>query len=95
VDKLSVRLKSPIKGLRILNLNWGDSKWVLYGKPNPNNFGLKGTKAREFEEFLKVNISCDNITFDSDYSEFFAYAETRERIESFCDDAIKKLKNNL
>ncbi len=94
LHNLNTRFKSPIKGLRILNLNWGESKWVLYGKPKLDKFGLQYKTIIEFEKFLRSNISCDDITFDSDYMEFFAYAETKERIESFCDEAVKIFKNN-
>jgi type II secretory pathway component PulF len=38
---------------------------------------------------VKRNVNCSGIEFDSEYSQFFAYAKTRTRLESFAKQIAK------
>lgn len=51
----------------------------------------------DVEKHLQKHVNCKGIEFDSEYSQFFAYAKTEKRAVRFCDDIqsffdkIKKL----
>ena len=41
------------------------------------------------EEFIQSKINCKGIDFDSEYSQFFAYAKTKSRALKFVKDIEK------
>ena len=45
--------------------------------------------AYDFEECVRRNVNCKGIEFDSEYCQFFAYAKTRARLESFAKQIAK------
>ena len=53
----------------------------------------------DVEDYLQSKLDCSGIDFDSEYSQFFAYAKTEERAIKFADDVqswfdnLKKLIN--
>lgn len=53
----------------------------------------------EVEDYLQSKLDCSDIDFDSEYSQFFAYAKTEERAVKFANDVqswfdnLKKLIN--
>jgi hypothetical protein len=55
--------------------------------------------AYDLEEYIQKHIDCSDITFDSEYCQFFAYTKTIERAKQFIDDItawvtkIKELVN--
>jgi hypothetical protein len=55
--------------------------------------------AYDLEEYIQKHIDCSDITFDSEYCQFFAYTKTIERAKQFVDDItawvtkIKELVN--
>jgi hypothetical protein len=61
------------------------------------NYTITGNLRREYcfkeygsnydvEEHIQEHINCEGIDFDSEYSQFFAHAETEERAIKFCLD---------
>lgn len=42
----------------------------------------------DVEEYLQKHIDCEGIDFDSEFSQFFAYAKTEERAVKFCEDIL-------
>jgi hypothetical protein len=54
--------------------------------------------AYDFEEFIQSKIKCNGIDFDSEYSQFFAYAKTKNRALEFVkeiEDYFVKVKEML
>jgi hypothetical protein len=55
--------------------------------------------AYDLEEYIQKHIDCSDITFDSEYCQFWAYTKTIERAKQFVDDItawvtkIKELVN--
>jgi hypothetical protein len=45
--------------------------------------------AYDFEEFVQKHIDCTDISFDSEFCQFFAYAKTEERALKFVNDIEK------
>ena len=45
--------------------------------------------AYDFEDYIQKHVNCKGIDFDSEYSQFFAYAKTKARAEKFCNDVQK------
>ena len=43
--------------------------------------------AYDFEEFVQKHIDCTDISFDSEFCQFFAYAKTEERAMKFIQDS--------
>jgi len=61
------------------------------------NYTITGNLRREYcfkeygsnydvEEHIQEHINCEGIGFDSEFSQFFAYADTEERAIQFCED---------
>jgi hypothetical protein len=51
--------------------------------------------AYDLEEYIKKHIDCSDITFDSEYCQFFAYAKTVDRAKKFVEDItawVEKVK---
>jgi hypothetical protein len=42
--------------------------------------------AYDIEEYIRKHIDCSDITFDSEYCQFFAYAKTLDRAKKFVED---------
>ncbi len=42
--------------------------------------------AYDLEEYIQKHIDCSDITFDSEYCQFWAYTKTIERAKQFVDD---------
>jgi len=55
--------------------------------------------AYDLEEYIQKHIDCSDITFDSEYCQFWAYTKTIERAKQFVEDItawvtkIKELVN--
>lgn len=64
--------------------------FTITGYPNSKYTVKKFDSARDFEEFLeRKNLKPRNIQFDCEYSQFFAYAETKQSAINF----VKSLEN--
>jgi hypothetical protein len=68
------------------------------------NYTITGNLRREYcfkeygsnydvEEHIQEHINCDGISFDSEFSQFFAYADTEERAIQFCEDIQTWFRN--
>jgi len=42
--------------------------------------------AYDLEEYIQKHVDCSDITFDSEYCQFFAYAKTLDRAKKFVED---------
>lgn len=62
--------------------------------PNNNYYSIGGNVKKEYcikgfdgayelEEYIKKNIACKRIDFDSEYCQFFAYAKTKKEAVDF------------
>lgn len=71
--------------------------FTIYKSEDENDYTITGNLTREYcfkkyesnydvEEHLGKHIDCAGITFDSEFSQFFAYAKTEKRAVKFCDD---------
>ena len=54
----------------------------ITGNPPKKYTGIEFENAYEFEDYVKGHID-DGVEFDSEYSQFFAYAKTPERAIEF------------
>jgi len=89
--------KSP-SGIEVYQFE-DDSVIHISGNPPQSYTGIEFDSAYDFEEYVKDYIDFDGIGFDSEYSQFFAYAKTPERaiefvknIEQWFDKIRKKAK---
>jgi len=74
-------------GLIVYKGDWAGSQWTITGNMR-KSFTVKEFKsAYDFEEFIKEKLDCRGIEFDSEFCQFFAYTETRERAMKFARDA--------
>ena len=77
-----------------------DSEWSSYAYTITGNVSSEHTikefdSAYDFEEWVRDNVACKTISFDSEFCQFFAYAKSKrdaiafvQRIEKLC----KKVK---
>ena len=92
---------SAVKGLGISKGNWEGAQWTLTGNASREQLGHDYESAYDFEDAVKRNVNCSGIEFDSEYCQFFAYAKTRARLESFAKqiakhfEKAKKVKENM
>ena len=83
---------------------------VIYKWDDDKQYTITGNLVKEYrfkdfdgaydaEEYLQSKINCKGIDFDSEYCQFFAYADTEERVIEFMGevqawfDNLKKLIN--
>ena len=76
---------SPI-GLAVYKGDWEGSQWTITGNPKREMTVREFESAYDFEEFIKARLNCRGIEFDSEYCQFFAYTETKERAIKFARD---------
>lgn len=76
-------------GMTIYKGDYEGAQWSITGFPNPEKIGHHFESAYDFEDCVKRNINCSGIVFDSEFCQFFAYAKTKARLESF-DKQIAK-----
>ena len=82
--------------------------FTVYKYEGDKDYTITGNLTREYcfkeygsnydvEEHLQKHIDCEGIDFDSEFSQFFAYAKTEKRATRFCEeikvffDKIKEL----
>ena len=82
---------SPL-GLGIYKDDYG---FTITGNPKKSSTGLQFDSAYDFEEYVQKKVWCEGIDFDSEYSQFFAYAKTEKRAKSFVEDLEKWFKTIL
>ena len=81
--------KSAVNGLGIFKGDWEGAEWTLTGNPSSEQLGHRYESAYDFEEAVKRNVNCSGISFDSEYCQFYAYAKTKARLESFARQIAK------
>lgn len=72
----------------------GDRGYTITGNLTREYCFKKYRSNYDVEEHIQDHINCDGIKFDSEYSQFFAHADTEERAVQFCDD-IQAWFNNI
>jgi hypothetical protein len=85
-------------GLRIYK---EDSEWSSYAYTITGNVSSEHTikefeSAHDFELWVRDNVACKTISFDSEFCQFFAYAKTKrdaiafvQRVEKLCKKVQK------
>ena len=72
---------SPI-GLSVDKHDW-DDQYTITGNAKREMTIKEFDSAYDFEEFIQEKINCNDITFDSEYCQFFAYAKTEAQAINF------------
>jgi len=76
--------KYPI-GLAVIQFDW-DKNYTITGNL-AKSYQIKDfDSAYDFEEYVQKHVDCTDIDFDSEFSQFFAYAKTEERAIKFVED---------
>jgi len=70
-------------GIEVWKGDWADAEWTITGYPKSSMTIKQFDSAYDFEEYIQKKVNCDNITFDSESCQFFAYAKTKQRATSF------------
>ena len=73
---------SPV-GISVSKGSWEGAQWTITGYPRKQFTIKEFDSAYDFEEYVKKNINCSNIDFDSESCQFFAYAKTKQRAVGF------------
>lgn len=77
-----------------INRYEGDRGYTITGNLTREYCFKKYSSNYDVEEHIEEHINCEGIDFDSEYSQFFAYAKTEERAIQFCED-IQAWFNNI
>ena len=76
-------------GISVSKGDWDGAKWTITGFPKLSSKLPRFESAYDFEEVVKSKVNCSGIDFDSEFSQFFAYAKTKQRAIGFAK-AIEK-----
>jgi len=79
--------ESPI-GLSVIKFDFEDG-YTITGNAKRKMTIKEFDSAYDFEEYIQEKINCKAIDFDSEYSQFFAYAKTKAQAVRFVK-AIEK-----
>ena len=79
---------SPI-GLSIYDDKENYDCFTITGNAKKSETIVEFESAYDFEEFIKEKVNCNNIEFDSEFCQFFAYSKTKSRALNFVK-AIEK-----
>ena len=85
---MKIAYTSPM-GLEVSKGDWEGSEWTITGNAKKEFTVKEFDSAYDFEEYIKEKVNCNNITFDSESCQFFAYAKTKQRAVGFAK-AIEK-----
>lgn len=85
------KTKSPI-GLEVYKGDWSGAQWTITGNAKKELTVKEFESAYDFEEFVQEKIDCEGIEFDSEFCQFFAYAETEERAIRFLNEIEQHFK---
>lgn len=69
-----------------INKYEGDTVYTITGNLTREYCFKKYSGNYDVEEHIQDHIDCEDIQFDSEYSQFFAYTKTEERAVKFCLD---------
>ena len=84
MTKLSFLKEYPF-GFEITQFE-GDKDYTITGNLKREYCFKKYGSNYDVEEHIQDHIDCNGIEFDSEFSQFFAYAKTEERAVKFCLD---------
>jgi hypothetical protein len=73
-------------GLVVYKGDWAGAQWTITGNMKRSFTVKEFESAYDFEEFIKARLNCRGIEFDSEFCQFFAYTETKERALKFARD---------
>lgn len=83
---------TPI-GIEVSKNDWDGASYpyTITGNPSSEHTVKEFDSAYDFEEWVRNNVACKTITFDSEFCQFFAYAKNKrdavafaKRIEKLC-----------
>jgi len=78
-------------GLTVYKGDWDGAKWTITGFPKKELTIVEFDGAYELEELIQAKIPCKGIQFDSEYSQFFAYAKTKQSAIAF----VKRIEKHF
>ena len=64
----------------------GDKHYTITGNLKKEYCFKEYGSNYDVEEHIQKHVWCHEIEFDSEFSQFFAYAKSEERAVKFCDD---------
>ena len=79
-------------GLGVYKGDWSGAQWTITGNAKKELTVKEFESAYDFEEFVQEKIDCEGIEFDSEFCQFFAYAETEERAIRFLNEIEQHFK---
>ena len=85
-------------GLTVYKGDWEGSQWTITGNPKQSMTVKQFESAYDFEEFIQQKVACKGIEFDSEFSQFFAYAKTKAGAIAFAtriEKYFEKVRNLL
>lgn len=72
-------------GLVVEKADWM-KEYTITGYPKKEFTVREFDSAYDFEEFIKEKVPCQDIDFDSESCQFFAYAKTEKRAKKFLEE---------
>jgi len=89
---------SPL-GLSVSKGECKGAQWTITGYPKKEFCIRDFESAYDFEDFIREKVSIQDIDYDSEFCQFFAYAKTRaravayvKRLEKYFEKVSKLLK---
>jgi hypothetical protein len=85
-------------GLIIYKGDWEGAEWTITGNPKKEMTIKEFDSGYDFEDFIQDKINCKGIEFDSELSQFFAYAKTKQNAVAFgkrIDKYFEKVRKML
>jgi hypothetical protein len=85
-------------GLTIYKGDWEGAEWTITGNPKKEMTIKEFDSGYDFEDFIQDKINCKGIEFDSELSQFFAYAKTKQNAVAFgkrIDKYFEKVRKML
>jgi hypothetical protein len=69
-----------------LDVYKSESDFTITGFPIQQSTIIDFESAYHFEEFISKHVNCNEVQFDSEYCQVFAYTKTKKRAIKFCKD---------
>ena len=78
-------------GFEIFKLEEDKEEYTVTGYPAKKYRFRDFGSAYDLEEYIQKHIDCSDITFDSEYCQFFAYTKTVDRAKQFVEDITARV----
>ena len=73
-------------GFEIFKLEESREEYTITGKIAKAYRFRDFESAYDLEEYIRKHIDCSDVSFDSEYCQFFAYTKTVDRAKQFVED---------